>query len=189
MVGIYMEATVTLRQVKTVADYMRLDEGTPVQLIGGEFIMSPSPATQHQRISRFLFWRLAELTELKHLGEVFTAPLDVHISKSDVYQPDILFVSNEHSGYIEEDGIHGPPDIVIEILSKRTAGFDLLLKKDAYEAFGVREYWIVDPMQKTVECFLNSPKGYESFFVGSSGKACSTVLPEFCVDVAKIFVS
>jgi Uma2 family endonuclease len=182
-----MEATLTLRQEKTVDDYMRLDEGTPVQLIRGEFIMSPSPRSSHQRASFRLSGLLYNVVFPENIGEVFTAPIDVFVGSEDVYQPDIVFVTREHLHYIEEDGIHGPPDLVIEILSKRTAGFDLLLKKDSYEAFGVREYWIVDPMQKTIECFLNSAKGYESTFVGSSGKVCSTVLPAFCVDVARLF--
>ncbi len=182
-----METTLTLTQRKSVADYNRLPEGTPIQLIDGEFIMSPSPIRKHQRISMRLAAQLYNVVLPRNLGEVYTAPFDVHVSRHDVYQPDILFVASEHLGIIEEDGVHGPPDLVIEVLSPSTAGFDLLLKKDAYEKFGVKEYWIVDPNDKTVECFRNSEHGFESRFAGKAGKVCSDVLPEFCVDVSALF--
>jgi Uma2 family endonuclease len=182
-----METALTLTQRKTVADYARLPEGTPIQLINGEFIMAPSPVRKHQKIIGKLHLQLGELVERKRLGEVYIAPFDVHVSRNDVYQPDLLFVSNEHLHYIEEDGVHGPPDLVIEVLSRSTAGFDLLLKKDGYEKFGVREYWIVDPLDKTIETFINSPTGFQSSFVGNKGTVCSAVLPEFCIDFQSLF--
>ena len=182
-----MDKVISLTQRKTVADYARLPEGTPIQLINGEFIMSPSPVRKHQRIITRLGNQLYIAAEARHLGEVYYAPFDVHVSRNDVYQPDLLFVSNEHLHYIEEDGVHGAPDLVIEVLSRSTAGFDLLLKKDGYEKFGVSEYWVVDPMDKTIETFINSPAGFQSSFVGNEGKVCSAVLPEFCVDLQSLF--
>jgi Uma2 family endonuclease len=182
-----MAETYMLTQPKTEADYMRLPEGTPIQLIRGEFIMSPSPLTVHQRISARLFWNLYGAAVENKSGEALHAPVDVHVSKIDIYQPDIIFISNDRARFIQEKGIYGPPDLVIEILSPSTAGYDLIQKKDAYEAFGVTEYWIVDPKHKTVECFLNSGSGYESTFFSAEGSHCSSLLPEFCVEVAKLF--
>jgi Uma2 family endonuclease len=184
-----MKIAVTLKQRKTVADYARLPEGTPIQLVDGEFIMSPSPIRSHQKPSMRLSAQLYNLVSARKLGEIYSAPFDVHVSRLDIYQPDILFVSTDHLHYIEEDGVHGPPDFVIEILSPSTAGFDLLLKKDGYEKFGVTEYWIVDPMEKTIESFINSPKGFESSFHGNAGTVCSSVLPEFCVKVEELFAN
>ena len=183
----FMDTAITLTQRKTVADYARLPEGTPIQLINGEFIMSPSPVRKHQKIVGKLHLQLGELVERKRLGEVYIAPFDVHVSRNDVYQPDVFFVANDHLDSIEEDGVHGPPDLVIEVLSRSTDGFDLLLKKDGYEKFGVNEYWIVDPMEKTVETFINSSIGFQSSFAGKEGTACSAVLPEFCVDLRSLF--
>jgi Uma2 family endonuclease len=184
-----METTLTLTQRKTVADYNRLPEGTPIQLINGEFVMSPSPIRAHQRIINLLSWQLTGLVEEKQLGEVYTAPFDVHVTRGDVYQPDILFVSTEHLEYVQDDGVHGPPDLVIEVLSPSTAGYDLLLKKDAYEQFGVTEYWIVDPKDRTLECFVHTGNEFENVFAGNSGTVCSKVLPEFCVNLAQLFQS
>jgi Uma2 family endonuclease len=177
----------TLTQPKTSADYMRLPEGTPIQLIAGEFIMSPAALTIHQKISGYLFAKLYNFVEGRGLGEVFHAPTDVHVSYQDVYQPDIMFISNEHTVDIERDGIYGAPDLVIEILSPSTAGYDRGTKKDGYEKFGVKEYWIVDPIEQMLECFTNSPDGFQSVFSGTQGKVCSSILPEFCIDVTSVF--
>ena len=178
----------TQTQLKTAADYDRLAEGAPVQLIAGEFIISPSPLFIHQKISLYLSKRLDDFVIERGLGEVCPAPFDVYLTDRDIYQPDILFVSKGHLNWIETNACYGPPDFVIEILSPSTAYYDLHRKKDAYEKFGVREYWIVDPMEESIETFVNSSNGYRTNFLGKAGKVCSSVLPEFCVEVEKVFV-
>ena len=177
----------TLTQPKTSADYMRLPEGTPIQLIAGEFIMSPAALTLHQKISGYLFAKLYQFVTEQSLGEVFHAATDVHVSYQDVYQPDIFFISNAHLFDIEEDGVYGAPDLVIEILSPSTASYDRGSKMDAYQKFGVKEYWIVDPKEKRLDCFVNSPNGFQSTFSGAGGIVCADVLRDFCVDVKTVF--
>jgi Uma2 family endonuclease len=177
----------TLTQLKTSTDYMRLPEGTPIQLISGEFIMSPAALTLHQRISGYLFAKLYQFVSERNLGEVFHAATDVHVSYQDVYQPDIFFISKEHLIDIEEDGVYGAPDLVIEILSPSTASYDRGTKMEAYQKFGVKEYWIVDPKEKRLDCFVNSPNGFQSMFSGTGGMLCSDVLRDFCVDVKTVF--
>ncbi len=76
---------------------------------------------------------------------------------------------------------------MIEVLSRSKAGFDLLLKKDGYEKLGAREYWVVDPMEQSIEMFTNASKGFESSFRGTMGIVCSSVVPEFCVKVEELF--
>ena len=149
--------------------------------------MSPSPIRKHQKASMRLAAQLYNFVTDRKLGEVYAVPFDVHVSRHDVYQPDLLFVANAHLKFLQEDGVHGPPDLVIEVLSRSTAGFDLLLKKDSYEKFAVKEYLIVDPAGKTIECFLNTERGFETTFAGKAGSACSSVLPGFCVDLASLF--
>jgi len=74
----------------------------------------------------------------------------VYLDQKNAFQPDLIFISNANFYKIEEDGLHGAPDLVIEILSPSTAKYDLRKKKAVYERCGVKEYWIVDPTTKSV---------------------------------------
>jgi len=177
------------KERKTAADYAKLPESKDrFELIDGEFIMAPAPIFEHQDILGFLFGKMESLVRPRKLGKVVPAPTDVHASEHDVYQPDILFIRRENLGIVKHGAVYGAPDFIIEILSSSTKYYDLKHKKDVYQQIGVKEYWIVDPMDKTVECFLNSPRGFETFFIGKqTGRAQSSVLPEFSVDLQELF--
>jgi Uma2 family endonuclease len=178
-----------LDKPKTVADLAAIpDDGERYELIGGEIIMVPPPTTYHQDISGFLYSKLDSIVRPRRLGKAFFAAVNVYAKKHDVYQPDILFIQRKNLSILEMDGVHGAPDFVIEILSPSNAYYDLKHKKDIYEEIGVSEYWIVDPKDHTIECFLNSEKGFEtSFLCKNSGSTCSHVVPDFCIDVADVF--
>ena len=185
----------TEKERKTAADYAKLpDSKERYELIDGELIMAPAPSSEHQDIVVYLIEKLGSLVRAKSLGKVYVAPYDVHATRYDVYQPDILFIRRDNLGIVKSDGVRGAPDLVIEILSPSTGYYDLKHKKDVYQQIGVKEYWIVDPMDKTVECFLNSPRGFETFYLGkqkndpsSAGRAQCSVLPEFSIDLEELF--
>ena len=156
----------TQAQVKlkfTLEDYQNLPESETkrYELLGGELIMAPSPTSEHQRISWELEFRLSQLVRKNKLGMVFDAPLDVILSDEDVVQPDILFISRERAEIIHQDGIHGAPDLVIEILSPASAGRDRSFKRTLYARSGVREYWLVDPDSKSIEVLTLGPQAYQ----------------------------
>ena len=130
-----------------------LPEGTLCQLINDTLVMSPAPNTPHARIQNKIFNRLYQAAERMQTGEVFCAPVDVHLNKKNVYQPDILYISNERKEIIKNRGIFGAPDLIIEILSE-DRNYDLKKKKQVYEQCGVKEYWVVDPETKWCEGFI-----------------------------------
>jgi Uma2 family endonuclease len=142
-------------QFFTYGDYL-LWEGGRWELIDGEvFDMTPAPSRQHQKISIDLAVTLHNL--LRHSPcEVYAAPFDVrlpdHATKTDdhaimtVVQPDIVVICD--SVKLDDRGCLGAPDLVIEILSPHTAAKDLKSKKKLYEKHGVREYWLVHPIDK-----------------------------------------
>jgi Uma2 family endonuclease len=127
--------------------YRMLPEGTLAEIINNQIIMSPSPFSKHQKVLNRINNRLYNYFEASSLAEIFTAPLDVYLDEtSNAVQPDIIVVLKENLGIIKEHGhIHGVPDLLVEILSPGNKEYDLIKKKDLYESFGVKEYWIVDP--------------------------------------------
>ncbi|GIX41352.1 MAG: hypothetical protein KatS3mg129_1085 [Leptospiraceae bacterium] len=118
------------KQKKTYEDYKSLPEGTLAQLIDGEIIMSPAPNTQHQKIIKKLVIEIHEQLEKKDEGTLFFSPIEVYFNKTEVYQPDIIFISKENASIIKEQMIEGAPDLVIEVLSPNNAYYDLKYKKE-----------------------------------------------------------
>lgn len=141
--------------------YQLLPQGTSVQLINNQFVMSPGPSVKHQDLLGAIYIKLQSWVKSKKLGKVLMAPLDVHFDEKEVYQPDLLFISNQKAEIIFENAIYGAPDLVIELLSPSNANFDLHQKKDIYLKKKVKEYWIVDPITKEVTGFELGAKGYK----------------------------
>lgn len=136
----------------TYHDYQLLpDDGKRYEIIDGDLYMTPAPVTRHQIIAMRLSHALMTYLETHPVGIVLAAPCDVLLSDVDILQPDLLVVLKNGTARITDKNVQGPPDLVIEILSPGTAGRDRDLKRKRYEHFGVREYWLVDPDQNTVE--------------------------------------
>ena len=144
--------------------YQMLPEGTLAEIINNQIFMSPSPLLKHQKILNKINNQLYNFFEANGLGEVFTAPLDVYLDEtSNAVQPDIIVVLKENFKIINENGpIHGIPDLLVEILSPNNKEYDLIKKKDLYEHFGIKEYWIVDPETKLALVYKLQEGKYQS---------------------------
>lgn len=115
------------------------------ELIDGVLILFPSPLDVHERLYVFLLRLLGEYAERLDLGEVRGSRSAVKLAEDQIYQPDVLFVSRDRLSLFERQGIFGPPDLVIEILSRSTASYDRGAKLRTYDRTGVREVWLIDP--------------------------------------------
>ncbi len=146
---------------KTVEDYLALPDDVRAELIDGELYVTPSPVPDHQRVLLRLARVLGPRLEAVHEGEVFIAPLDVHLPSGDVVQPDVLYVAKGNRGIIQ-DWIRGVPDLVVEIVSPTGAERDRIVKRDLYARNGVPEYWIVDPGERSVEVLRLAGKQYRA---------------------------
>jgi Uma2 family endonuclease len=153
-----------------------LPEGTLAEVIDNTLYMSPAPNPFHQEISINLSSYLNVYVLENKLGKVFEAPIDLYLDEeSDAVQPDILFISKGNSLRIDREGLHGSPDLIIEILSPGNKNHDLVKKKDLYEKFGVKEYWIVDPETKLAIGYILHGKSYVK--IGESeGEIRSSIL-------------
>jgi Uma2 family endonuclease len=174
----------------TVRDYMSIPEGDDrrFELIDGELILAPSPVPMHQRILLNLLRLVADFVEIQNLGEVIVSPMDVVLSDYDVFQPDILFISRSRLHIIGDSNIQGAPDLVIEVLSPSTESRDRGTKLRQYLRFGVREYWIIDPQNKTCEVLLASDTEFETVGLYAEGATVtSPILEGIQVEVDRLF--
>jgi len=179
----------TEKKRATIEDYERLPEGAPYQLIAGELIMSPSPTRFHQDISGVIEFALKLFIIPRDLGKIYDAPLDVELTDTDVYQPDILFIRKERLSLLQGDRIDIAPDLVIEILSPSTAYYDLKHKKEVYYQSGVQEYWIVDPADESIEIMVRDKEYYRTeSLLRKTGVLQSPMFPGFSMKVEEVFV-
>ena len=173
-------------------DYLQLSDDKRYEIIDGELFMVPSPNESHQNILGYIFNCIFNYTRKTKLGSVYCAPFDVLFSEADIVQPDIIFVANKNKNIITKNNIQGAPDLLIEILSSGTSRRDLGVKKKLYAKNGVREYWIVDPAQETVEVFnlkegVFLGKSYRAGEAGQTSRLSSSVIQGFDIEVKEIF--
>jgi Uma2 family endonuclease len=120
------------------------EDGRRHELIDGEHYVSASPILRHQQISMRLTEALLLWLRDHPFGQIFNVPVDLVLSDVDVLVPDLIYVSRERAGILQ-DPVRSAPDLVVEILSPSTRKRDEQLKRHVYDRSGVREYWIVDP--------------------------------------------
>ena len=173
----------------TVDDYMSMPEnGKRYELLNGEMVLAPSPTPKHQSLQNRLVAMFLEIFELRGLGRIWGAPLDVIFADNDIAQPDLMFVSNERAAIVTAANIRGAPDLVVEILSPGTAAYDRGYKRTLYGRHGVRELWLVEPVAETVEVFIGGQGvlvEYASY--GNTGELTTPLMQGASIDLAELF--
>ncbi len=135
-------------------DYCRLPEdGRRHEILDGVHFVSPSPLDRHQEVCVNLSRLLAGFLHVHRLGKLRQAPSDVLLEDHTVVQPDHYLVLRENLHRLQRNGCHGPPDLVIEVLSPGNVAYDLVRKLPLYERAGVLEFWAVDPATERVEVY------------------------------------
>ena len=172
----------------TVEDYLLLDEDFRGELIKGEIIMSPSPNLSHQRITKILE-RIFDSFVASEGGEYFHAPFDVYLDNRNVVQPDILLLTKSNLSKIKDRGIEGAPDLVVEILSPSNSHIDRYHKRVLYQEFGVKEYWIVDPNNKSLEILnFRLDTSEPVLYAVDQGEVKSAEYPALFFELSTIFL-
>ena len=134
-------------------DYFQLpeyDQHDLIQLIDGEVIIGRPAVPNHQAIVREILVLFA-LTARKTGGKAYASPIEVYLDSDNVYEPDVLYLAPDSACVIGDQRLTGAPDLVVEVLSPGTARYDRQAKYQAYEAGGVNEYWVVDPVYEVIE--------------------------------------
>lgn len=173
----------------TYADYAALAaDGRRYEIIEGVLYMAPSPGEAHQSANRWLVYYLTLHVQLAGKGYVYGPPFDVELAPDLVVQPDLIVVLSANQQVITPSHIVGTPDLLVEIASPGTVGYDRRAKQDAYAHAGVPEYWLADPIARTIEVLHLDQDTYRSLGV-FQGQALlpSRVLPGLPVHVAQFF--
>ena len=132
---------------------------------------------------------LSNFVDEKQIGEMFASPIDVFFDDYNNTQPDLLFIKKERSFIVTNNDVEGAPDLIIEILSPSTQRTDKREKYKLYQEFGVQEYWIVDPNNKSIDVFSLENNRYENLFVATDNETIqSQVLEGFSLEVSQIFI-
>lgn len=179
----------------TFADVLTWDEDERIEVINGEAFMMAPPSSGHQAISMELSRQLANFLEGKKC-RVYPAPFGVRLFERDgddpedvdtVVEPDISVICDRNK--LDKHGCKGAPDLIIEILSPSTLRHDRIVKLNLYQRAGVREYWIVDPENRSVTVCLPDDRGsfrlYEDY--GPQDVAKVNVLDGCFIELSKVF--
>jgi len=169
MIGAETQKKVTLEEFAQLSDVC-------VELIHGRIVRKPTPNYEHQKTVGSILGELVLELRKNHKGEAILSPIDVFIA-GHVLQPDLLFIATERLGIIGEEKIKGSPDVIFEVTEYATNFNDTKVKFDIYEQFGVKEYFIVYPDDKTVVKYvLTDGKFHEQYreigFVKSEAMNC-----------------
>jgi len=191
-----MEVIIEQDKKYTYADYLKWLDDKRRELINGFVrLMTPAPARIHQKVLAVVFNKLYNFFENKEC-EVYTAPFDVRFPENgdndddqiyNVVQPDISVVCELEK--LDDRGCVGAPDLIVEILSPATGKRDLTEKYNLYEKFGVKEYWIVRPNEKSIQQFVLDDTGKYQF-TGTYTEdmtMASVIFPDFKLEINRVF--
>ncbi|EXJ14669.1 Uma2 family endonuclease [Imhoffiella purpurea] len=143
----------------TYADYLTWPDDVRYELIDGvAWMMAPAPSLDHQDVAGEIYFQLRQALQDRPCRP-FIAPVDVRLPNGDeedgridtVVQPDVLVVCDPSK--LDRRGVRGAPDLVVEVLSPGTASHDHVRKRQVYERAGVREYWLVHPVDRMVTIY------------------------------------
>lgn len=116
------------------------------------------------------------------------APLDVHFDEDNIFQPDVIYIARERLDIIRDGYVFGAPDLVVEIVSDSTGRRDKTIKKDVYERYGVKEYWLADPIYRTIDQFVLREGRYELAATKTEGDMLvSPTIPCLSIDLDAVF--
>jgi Uma2 family endonuclease len=178
------------RTYYTYADILEWDESVRAEIIDGELYMMALPSTFHQEISMELSGQLGNFLKGKPC-KAFAAPFGVRLfpredlSDNTLVEPDIALICDRSK--IDERGCNGAPDLIIEILSPSNGRHDLVLKFNKYLEAGVREYWIVDPVEQAVQAHILDNGRYVTNIYDDKAQVPVSVLPGCVIDLPAVF--
>lgn len=142
------------KEQMTIKDIYDLPDGQRAELFDGQIYYMAPPGRKHQEIVGELYRIIANFI-LSQNGSCkpYVAPFAVFLNKDDktYVEPDISVICDDE--ILSDRGCEGAPDWIIEVVSPSSQRIDYLIKLFKYRTAGVKEYWIVDPKDRTVSVY------------------------------------
>jgi Uma2 family endonuclease len=186
---VVMEREYVQRRRVTLQEYLAGDEtNLPFELYGDVVREPAAPSWSHQRVVGRLLIALDEHVCRCRLGRVVQSPVDVVLDRERpvVVQPDVIFIAAQRL-HICTDRVWGAPDLAIEVLSVGTARHDSTVKLAWFQHYGVRECWLVDPVERKVYVVSLTPASRSTVSYGEEELIRSSVLPQLDLRVGDLF--
>ena len=155
------------------------------ELYNGQIVMMAEPSDEHQRIALALTLAIGTYVRGKSCVLRYEESVELIENEDTIVVPDIIVVCDKSK--IRPHGIVGAPDLIIEIASPSTASHDAVTKFNKYKDAGVREYWIVNPLDKYVSQHLLNDGSYTTQTYGQGDKVKVHVLDDCVVDLTDVF--
>lgn len=166
------------------------DDGNRWEIIGGEVFVTPAPFVPHQQVVFNLASVLRTHVRAHRLGQVLIAPVAVVLERPSGVQPDVVFVSRARRAIVQEKGIFGAPDLIVEVTSPSTASRDRGMKLDLYARTGVPYYWLVDPKRGTLRALRLAAERYQiEAEIARSGRFVPALFPRLTVRMREVLAA
>ncbi len=175
---------------KRQAFYDLIDEDTKAEFVNGEIVYHSPVAKSHNDATGYLYKLIHTFAGMLRLGYVGIEKIMTKFTRND-YEPDICFFNHDKSkGFQPGQVIFPVPDLAVEVLSKssqKNIDHDRVTKFEDYERHGVREYWIIDPDDETVEQYLLESGRYRLLLKSGEGHIRSHAVEGFVIPIRAIF--
>jgi Uma2 family endonuclease len=168
----------------TYDEFVTFAQGRHAEWVDGEVTVFVPSSLLHQEVHAFLVTLLKWFVRRRHLGRV-VAPFAMRVPKLGWWrEPDILFVASRHLHRLDDTGVLGPADLVVELVSDESVARDVTEKRRDYADAEVPEYWLVDPRpnHRRANFFLLEDGAYREAALDDQGRFHSRVLPGFWLD-------
>ena len=183
-----MSEALARTNIYTEEDYYNLPENVRAELIDGQFYYMAAPSRVHQKILMFLSKTIANYIDSKNGPcEVYPAPFAVKLFSEDdknMVEPDISVICDPNK--LTDRGCTGAPDWIVEIVSPSNSSHDYVRKLNLYMDAGVREYWIVNPMNHSVYVYFLEEDKFKTTAFTLQDKIKVNIYDDLWIDFAEL---